>query len=139
MCNFLSMILIPNLKVYFTESNSHETGILRLGLKDYETGSRRQFLRGEHVPGNPFELDEDEEDLPTWYTEHKNEYMDICQALFNRVYAARKVYYAKHAAAWKVYDAKDAAARKVYDAKHAAAWKVYIRSISKIDGYVPEK
>jgi hypothetical protein len=129
MCNYFSCIFRPNGVINFTETNSHEDVISRLGLCD-STQFNRSFLRIECAGGNinKFAIDESLDSLPTWYFEHEQEYHDKLVKLLvhvNKIMAKRAPldadYTAKRDALYADYEAK----RAPLDAK-----------LAKIPGFV---
>ena len=122
MCEGLGLIVSKELKAYFCEPDrndcSHSEILKRLGWKENGNQYLRNFVRVQFPDWTPdlFEFDE-EDTLPGWAEEHRAEIATECSRILNLCAPALAEY------------------EKVRD----PAWAEFIATISKIDGYVPER
>jgi len=100
MCNFKSFVLLPDLQVRWYEEDRHCVILERLGIEDKGQFDKK-FLKLEVLGGNMenYTLDEDTDNLPTWYTEHKREYKNKVKKILikildinSRIDEARNIY-----------------------------------------------
>src|SRR3990167_5120899 len=117
MCQFFSAIYTRQHNIHFTEEDSHEVVIKRLGLRD-DNLFIRNWVRVEYVDGN---LRVDETSIPSWF-DHA-EAKEKVRAVYERVLPAKEAYDAAKASAQEAYDAAIASAEKAYDAAIAPAWE----------------
>src|SRR3990167_1380624 len=135
MCQFFSAIYTRQHNIHFTEEDSHEVVIKRLGLRD-DNLFIRNWVRVEYVDGN---LRVDETSIPSWF-DHA-EAKEKVRAVYERVLpaqeaydaaiaSAEKAYDAAIAPAWEAYDAAKAPAQEAYKAAIAPAWEAYKAAIA---------
>ena len=133
MCQFFSAIYTRQGNVYFTEEDSHETIISRLGMRD-EDLFLRAWVRVEYV-NDALKLDEGS--CPSWFDRVEAE--DKVKAVYEQVLSAWEAYKAATASAWEAYDAATAPAQEAYNAATASAWEACTKKLSTITGYVPPR
>jgi len=119
MCVYPSYILRPKLVINWTEEDSHETCISRLGLDD-SSNHIRKFLRAEGK-GNEFHIDEESDNLPSWYSDHEQEYREKCASIFKKINPIHKNIVALDAE----YEAKRAPLNAEYKAKRDTLYAEY--------------
>jgi hypothetical protein len=75
MCNFKSFILLPKLQIRWYEGDYHSVILDYLGIED-ESQFDKKFLKLEVLGGNMdnYTLDEDTDNLPSWYIDYEGEY-----------------------------------------------------------------
>ena len=129
MCKYFSCVFLPDGAINFTETDSHEDVIARLCLKD-ASEFNRTFLRVE-CPGGDianFELDENTDNLPSWYSENEQEYHTKLAKLLarvNKIKLERDAMYAK----FQTERAEVYAKWKTERAEVGAKWKTELNAV----------
>ena len=126
MCQFFSAIVTRDLRVLFTEQDSHETIIRRAELQDNDL-YLRSWVRVELQPegNNWYPLRVDESSTPAWFDDSRDTIAERVKTIAQKVASARAAYDAAVASARAARDAAVAPARAVYDAAVAPARAAY--------------
>jgi len=153
MCNGFGMIVIKDLKAYFSEPDydgdcSHSETLKRLRIKDSEDQFLRSFVRVQCPDWKikSFEFDE-EASLPGWADENRQEITNLVGKTLKKAYPALAEYEKVCSAAWAEYQKVNNPALAEYEKVRDAAWAEYekvckpasaelIKKLSVLPGYI---
>ena len=131
MCQFFSAIVTRDLRVLFTEQDSHETIIRRAELQDNDL-YLRSWVRVELQPegNNWYPLRVDESSTPAWFDDSRDTIAERVKTIAQKVAPARAARDAAVASARAARDAAKAPARAARDAAVAPARAVYDAAVA---------
>jgi hypothetical protein len=141
MCQFFSCLAFRDGSVKFTEDDSHETIISRLGLNDSADLFTRSWVRVEVRPvGSGWgAVRVDGTSTPGWWDKDRAAHEGRVLATAEALAGPRKAYNKAAAGAQKAYDEAVAGPRKAYNEAVAGPQKAYDEALRTIDGYVAVK
>jgi len=127
MCQFFSALAFRDGSIRFSEDDSHEVIIQRLGLNDRADLFLRGWVRVEVLPDGAGwgRVRVDETSVPGWYEADRDEWAARIIGVADRVQSAMAAYEAIQQPAWAAYEAIVQSAMAAYKAIQQSAWAAY--------------